>query len=174
MLYFIKTLDYYKIGFTENLESRMKEYAIHNPVVELLGIKEGNLSDERRYQISFCEYEGTGEWYKLPKNLVIELLKDFTPSNALIHHPKKYRSKSNDKQLEYANRDRRKYYKERAKRPERITYMKQYSKQYRQNLTEEQKQKQKEYQKEYRERNKEKLKKQQKAWREKNKATPTK
>lgn len=173
MLYFIKTLDYYKIGFTENLDSRMKDYAIHNPIAELLGIKEGTSIDERRYQMSFCEYEGTGEWYKLPKELVNELLKDFTPSNALVHHPKKYRSKS-DK----SKSDRREYYKKRAKRPERIAYMKEYlkeySKQYRQNLTEEQKEKQKQYQKEYRERNKEKLKKQQKEWREKNKATPTK
>lgn len=178
MLYLVKTNEFYKIGFTTNVEKRMSTYTTCNPVIELLGIKEGTKNDESAYHLSFCNYEGTGEWYKIPEEIINEIKKDFIPYSTIKRPDKKFISKTeeykNTINLKDKKRDRSQYYKEREKRPERIAYMKQYSKQYRQNLTEEQKQKQKEYQKQYRKCNKEKLKKQQKAWREKNKATPTK
>ncbi len=171
MLYFLKTLDYYKVGFTENLNSRMKAYASDNPIAELLGIKDGTKQDEKRYQISFCNYEGTGEWYKLPESVVKEIQKDFIPSDALIHHKKKFRTESEEYRKNYEEkRDRREYYKERAKRPERKGYMNEYLKKYRESLTEEQKDKYKEYQRKYREEHREELRQKQKERREKNKA----
>lgn len=170
MLYFLKTLDYYKVGFTENLNSRMKVYASDNPIAELLGIKDGTKQDEKRYQISFCNYEGTGEWYKLPESVVKEIQKDFIPSDALIHHKKKFRTESEEYRKLWRKRDRREYYKERAKRPERKGYMNEYLKKYRESLTEEQKDKYKEYQRKYREEHREELRQKQKERREKNKA----
>ena len=90
MLYFLKTEDYYKIGYTKDsgLESRLRSYVSHNPLVELLGIREGTRDDEKNYHTSFSKYDGTGEWFKLPKTLVNIIKKDFTPSD-LLRHPNK-------------------------------------------------------------------------------------
>jgi hypothetical protein len=46
MLYLIQSLNYYKIGYTSNLKSRMDAYKTMNPHVVLLGIKEGTQKDE--------------------------------------------------------------------------------------------------------------------------------
>jgi len=42
MLYLIKSTEYLKIGYTDNLDSRLKQYDTHNPNYELLGTQ--NLS----------------------------------------------------------------------------------------------------------------------------------
>lgn len=90
MLYFLKTEHYYKIGFAKDsaLKERLKQYSTHNPLVELIGIKEGTREDEKRYHFSFSKYEGTGEWFILPKNLVDKIKLDFIPSD-LLKRPKK-------------------------------------------------------------------------------------
>ena len=112
MLYFLKTEEYYKIGYTKDsgLESRLRLYATHNPLVELIGIKEGTIEDEQKYHVSFSNYEGTGEWFKLPKSLVDVIKKDFVPCD-LLKHPnkrgidsknKKYYKKKRGKILQYS------------------------------------------------------------------------
>lgn len=41
MIYLIESGNFYKIGFTENLKSRMKQYATHNPDCKLIDSFEG-------------------------------------------------------------------------------------------------------------------------------------
>lgn len=36
MIYLIESGNFYKIGFTENLKSRMKQYTTHNPDYRLI------------------------------------------------------------------------------------------------------------------------------------------
>lgn len=38
MIYLIESGNFYKIGFTENLKSRMKQYTTHNPDYRLIDI----------------------------------------------------------------------------------------------------------------------------------------
>lgn len=93
MLYLVKTLDYYKVGFSQakSIKTRMQAYATHNPLVELIGIKEGDRNEENQYHTSFAKYEGVGEWFKVPKEVIDVVKQDFTPSDLLI--PPKKRGK---------------------------------------------------------------------------------
>ena len=48
MIYLIESGNFYKIGFTENLKSRMKQYATHNPDCKLIDSFEGYIEDEKQ------------------------------------------------------------------------------------------------------------------------------
>lgn len=56
MLYLIQSLNYYKIGYTSNLKSRMDAYKTMNPHAVLLGVKEGDQYDEAVYHDLYKEY----------------------------------------------------------------------------------------------------------------------
>ena len=45
-LYLIQSNDYIKIGYTVNLEKRLKQYNTHNPEYKILYVREGTASDE--------------------------------------------------------------------------------------------------------------------------------
>lgn len=47
MIYLIESDNFYKIGFTENLKSRMKQYATHNSDYKLIDNFNGNKEDEK-------------------------------------------------------------------------------------------------------------------------------
>lgn len=102
MLYLLKTIDYYKVGYSseKNIKKRMEHYATENPYVELLGIKEGGTKEESEYHSSFSQYDGTGEWYKVPESIIDVIKEDFTPSDLLKRH-KKRTGKSYDKRNYY-------------------------------------------------------------------------
>lgn len=56
MLYLIQSLNYYKIGYTSNLKSRMYAYKTMNPHAVLLGVREGDRYDEAVYHDLYKEY----------------------------------------------------------------------------------------------------------------------
>jgi len=86
MLYLVKTADYYKIGYSkkDSLKTRLRTYTTHNPLVELIGIKEGTLDDENEYHLLFSQYEGTGEWFKVPEDIIDTIKSDFNSSDILV------------------------------------------------------------------------------------------
>jgi hypothetical protein len=45
---FIKSGKFLKIGFTSNIENRIKQYKTHNPDVLVLSMMEGTREDEKR------------------------------------------------------------------------------------------------------------------------------
>ena len=50
MLYFIKSQDYCKVGYTKDskaLFSRMRTYLTHNPCFQILDIRKGDMEDEK-------------------------------------------------------------------------------------------------------------------------------
>lgn len=102
MLYLLKTIDYYKVGYSseKNIKKRMEHYATENPYVELLGVKEGGTKEESEYHHSFSQYDGTGEWYKVPESIIDVIKEDFTPSDLLKRHRKRT-GKSYDKKNYY-------------------------------------------------------------------------
>lgn len=78
MLYLLESTKYFKIGFTENLDTlqtRMQSYRTHNPEFSLIGVKDGDVYEEKEYHLEFegDRIKGT-EWFLLNKN--IEYLKD--------------------------------------------------------------------------------------------------
>lgn len=77
MLYFIKSNDFYKIGFTNNINSRMKQYLTENPGFILLGIQEGSKADETNYHRKLAKFIITGEWMKLDEDMVTTLKSEF-------------------------------------------------------------------------------------------------
>lgn len=81
MLYLIQSINYYKIGYTSNLKSRMSSYKSMNPHVVLLGIKEGTQKDESQYHALYQQYQYYTEWFEFPEDVVQLLLKEFTLDN---------------------------------------------------------------------------------------------
>ena len=77
MLYLIKSGNYYKIGYTDNIYNRLKEYRTHNPDISLIGVKEGTLEDESNYHKEFSEYITHGEWMQISNDQVEQLKKNF-------------------------------------------------------------------------------------------------
>ena len=66
MLYFIKSYDYCKIGYTRDskaLLSRMRTYLTHNPSFQILDIRKGDMEDEKYIHILIPqELYHYGEW----------------------------------------------------------------------------------------------------------------
>lgn len=81
MLYLIQSVNYYKIGYTSNIKSRMSSYKSMNPHVVLLGIKEGTQKDESQYHALYQQYQYYTEWFEFPEDVVQLLLKEFTLDN---------------------------------------------------------------------------------------------
>ena len=54
MLYFIKSFDYCKVGYTKDSKAffeRMRKYLTHNPSFQILDIRQGKLEDEKMIHI---------------------------------------------------------------------------------------------------------------------------
>ena len=63
MLYLIKSSTYLKIGYTYNIEKRMKQYETHNPDFVLLDTAEGSLQDEENLHAVLKPYWIKNEWF---------------------------------------------------------------------------------------------------------------
>jgi len=69
MLYLIKlkgeTNTLLKIGYTKDIDQRLKTYKTHNPLVELIDIKEGDTLDESCLHNKLKEYlfDNSKEWF---------------------------------------------------------------------------------------------------------------
>lgn len=72
MIYCLTSLDsegktLYKIGYTDDIETRITHYKVHNPSIKLVKVKEGSKLDERCIHTclhlkGFCKYRQ--EWYE--------------------------------------------------------------------------------------------------------------
>lgn len=71
MLYLIKDTDFLKIGYSSNIEERMKEYATHNPSYELIGVREGDKEFEKFFHNRFKEFRLRNEWFEY-KDIIVE------------------------------------------------------------------------------------------------------
>lgn len=64
MIYLIKSGNYLKIGFAENVNKRMQCYITHNPDFELLDTKEGTTNDEKIIHKLCSPWLHRNEWFK--------------------------------------------------------------------------------------------------------------
>lgn len=63
MLYLIESGEYYKIGFTTNIKSRMSNYRTPNPNVILIAKIEGIKKDEIILHKLCSKYHYSNEWF---------------------------------------------------------------------------------------------------------------
>lgn len=66
LVYFIRFGDRIKIGFTTNLQSRMKAI----PYDEILMVTPGTMDDERQCHQAFAHLRETGEWFRADPELL--------------------------------------------------------------------------------------------------------
>lgn len=82
MIYYLKIQDYIKIGFTDNVEVRLKQYNGHLPIdAELLAVTHGDRNAEKNIHIKLTEYLHKGEWVKDCKEV-----RDFIDKLEVINH----------------------------------------------------------------------------------------
>ncbi|MFA6069806.1 MAG: GIY-YIG nuclease family protein [Janthinobacterium sp.] len=82
MIYFIKQLDYIKIGFTNNFKKRLHALQVSSPVkLVVMGLIDGDLSTEGFYHDKFREYHSCGEWFHY--NQVISEYVDRLPTGLM-------------------------------------------------------------------------------------------
>lgn len=63
MLYLIENENFYKIGYSTNVKSRMQTYKTHNPDCNLINVIEGTNNDEKNLH-KICEkYRYSKEWF---------------------------------------------------------------------------------------------------------------
>lgn len=72
MIYLIESGEYYKIGYAQNVDKRMKAYNTHNPDYKLIDVMPGTTSDEAVLHELCAEYQNKLEWFnKVPEVLTI-------------------------------------------------------------------------------------------------------
>lgn len=64
MLYLIKSENYLKIGYTDNLARRVCQYKTHNPNFQVEDSMEGTKDTEKQIHKLIKEYQYQGEWFK--------------------------------------------------------------------------------------------------------------
>ena len=70
MVYLIKSGNYLKIGCTKNFTNRLKNYDTCNPDVEILGIRDGDFTDESTLHNLCSKYRFRDEWFVYNKELI--------------------------------------------------------------------------------------------------------
>lgn len=80
MLYLIEDRDYLKIGYSTDIESRIKSYKTTNVYCKLLDIKDGERWNETELHKLCQDYFYTGEWFKnCPE--VLEIWNNYNPKD---------------------------------------------------------------------------------------------
>lgn len=96
MIYFVRHIDsgLIKIGCTGDVPARLHNLANQYGVVKLLGVREGDSSDERRLHWQFAEYNVRGvltgrEWFTGAPDLLDYIAQTAVPSGVVYEQGKK-------------------------------------------------------------------------------------
>lgn len=87
MIYLIESGNFYKIGFTENLKPRMKQYATHNPDCKLIDSFEGYIEDEKQLHELCKEFNHSSEWFNKDKR-ILEIFQEYKNSDTVALNKK--------------------------------------------------------------------------------------
>lgn len=87
MIYLIESGNFYKIGFTENLKSRMKQYATHNPDYRLIDNFDGDKEDEKELHELCKEFHHSSEWFNKDKR-ILEIFQEYKNSDTVALNKK--------------------------------------------------------------------------------------
>lgn len=80
MLYLIKSENYIKIGYSENLEKRLQSYNTHNPNYQLIDTIEGDEDLEKTIHRLCKEFKFKNEWFHL-NQFIIDVWNNLKTSN---------------------------------------------------------------------------------------------
>ena len=75
MIYVIESGNYFKVGFTTNLDSRKCAYDTHNPDWKIYMVFEGDMALETGIQRELKKYNHRGEWFNKFENWQVELMR---------------------------------------------------------------------------------------------------
>lgn len=87
MIYLIESGNFYKIGFTENLKSRMKQYTTHNPDYRLIDNFDGDKEDEKELHELCKEFNHSSEWFNKDKR-ILEIFQEYKNSDTVALNKK--------------------------------------------------------------------------------------
>lgn len=87
MIYLIESGNFYKIGFIENLKSRMKQYATHNPDCKFVDSFNGDREDEKELHELCKEFNHSSEWFNKDKR-ILEIFQEYKNSSINIYNKK--------------------------------------------------------------------------------------
>lgn len=73
MIYFIKSGNYLKVGFSADVPKRMKQYATHNPDFTVLYIIAGDVKLERQIQDDLSRYHFKLEWFHCDEHVLAQV-----------------------------------------------------------------------------------------------------
>lgn len=72
MIYFIKHTKYVKIGYTTNIQDRLYKLQVSCPVrLKIVGLIDGDLSDESSYHEKFKHLHSNGEWFEYTQEIAL-------------------------------------------------------------------------------------------------------
>ena len=70
MIYFIGHTDYIKIGYTNDIKSRLSKLQVSCPIkLKVLGLVEGDRDEEKKYHNMFKSISCSGEWFEYNEEL---------------------------------------------------------------------------------------------------------
>lgn len=87
MIYLIESGNFYKIGFTENLKSRMKQYTTHNPDYRLIDNFDGDKEDEKELHELYKEFHHSLEWFNKDER-ILEIFQEYKNSDTVVLNKK--------------------------------------------------------------------------------------
>ena len=72
MIYFIKHTEYIKIGYTDlKIQNRLSQLQVSCPVkLEVLGLINGDIDDEKKYHVKFANFSSSGEWFEIHPEII--------------------------------------------------------------------------------------------------------
>ena len=74
MIYFIKSEEYVKVGYSANVEKRFKQYITENPnPITLIAKFNGGFSIEKKIHKQLNKWKHRGEWFKLTDDCKIKI-----------------------------------------------------------------------------------------------------
>lgn len=83
MLYFVRSGDYVKIGYTrspDTLGARMEALSVGSPhPVEVLGVTDGDRDEEQRWHERFAHLAAEGEWFRVEPGLLATIASAASP-----------------------------------------------------------------------------------------------
>ena len=86
MIYLLKSNDKLKIGYTANFTARIKSYKTHNPDIEIVNMKIGEIEDEKTLHKEFQHLFLFGEWFTYSQD-IINRFENYQPkSHKVLKH----------------------------------------------------------------------------------------
>lgn len=74
-IYVLESNSKIKIGFSNNVEKRLKQHKTSNSDIKLIACYEGTLNEEKQLHIDLANYSIAGEWYKKTVIPVLQSIK---------------------------------------------------------------------------------------------------